>query len=119
MDRINVSKENISSQLAVFLFKEEDSYIAYSPALDLSGYGKTEEDARNSFNITLKEYFDYCVDKGTLYQDLVNHGWNVKKNELETPRISFLITKNAELSNILEQKDFKKYNEPINVPAFA
>ena len=75
MDRINVSKENISSQLAVFLFKEEDSYIAYSPALDLSGYGKTEEDARNSFNITLKEYFDYCVDKGTLYQDLVNHCW--------------------------------------------
>ena len=38
---------------------------------------------------------------------------------METPKISMLIPKNAELSNILDKKDFKKYHEPINVPAFA
>lgn len=62
MDKINISKEKINSELAIFLFKEDDNYIAYSPALDLSGYGKTEEEARNSFNIVLKEYFDYCIN---------------------------------------------------------
>lgn len=56
-----------------FLFREDDNFIAYSPALDLSGYGKTEEDARNSFNIVLKEYFDYAINEGTLYEDLKSH----------------------------------------------
>ena len=119
MDKINISKEKINSELAIFLFKEDDNYIAYSPALDLSGYGKTEEEARDSFNIVLKEYFDYAINEGTLYKDLKEHGWNVKQHTVETPKISMLILKNAELSNILDKKDFKKYHEPINVPAFA
>ncbi len=119
MDKIKVSNENINSELAIFLFKEDDTYIAYSPALDLSGYGKTEEEARSSFNIVLKEYFDYCIHEGTLYQDLKSHGWDIKKHELEIPKISMLVLKNEELSNILDKKDFKKYHEPINVPAFA
>ena len=76
MDKIHISKKKINSELAIFLFKEDDNYITYSPALDLSGYGKTEEDARNSFNVVLKEYFDYSISKGTLYKDLKSHGWN-------------------------------------------
>lgn len=119
MDKINVSGEKINSELAVFLFKEDDNYIAYSPALDLSGYGKTEEEARSSFNIVLKEYFDYCVSEGTLYQDLKGHGWKIRKDEVETPKVSVLVMNNRELSNILDKKDFKKYNEPIKVPSFA
>ncbi len=46
--------------MAVFVDMLSDyrvNYVAYSPALDLSGYGKTEEEARDSFNIVLKEYF--------------------------------------------------------------
>jgi len=82
MDKINISNEKINSELAIFLFKEDDSYIAYSPALDLSGYGKTEEEARNSFNIVLKEYFDYAINEGSLYQDLKNHSWNTKLNNV-------------------------------------
>ena len=74
MDKINISNEKINSELAIFLFKEDDNFIAYSPALDLSGYGKTEEEARNSFNIVLKEYFDYAINEGTLYKDLKEHG---------------------------------------------
>ena len=73
MDKINVSSEKVSSELAIFLFREDDNFIAYSPALDLSGYGKIEEDARNSFNIVLKEYFDYAINEGTLYEDLKSH----------------------------------------------
>ena len=119
MDKINVSNERINSELAIFLFKEDDNFIAYSPALDLSGYGETEEAARNSFNIVLKEYFDYAISEGTLYEDLKSHGWTFKKHEIETPKISMLILKNDELSNILDKKDFKKYHEPIRVPALA
>lgn len=119
MDKIKVTTEGVKSELAVFLFKEDDNYIAYSPALDLAGYGKTEEDARDSFNIVLKGYFDYALKEGTLYQDLKEHGWNIKEHKVETPTISMLILRNAELSSILDKKDFKKYHEPIKVPAFV
>ncbi len=119
MDKIKVTHESVSSELAIFLFKEDGNYIAYSPALDLSGYGKTEEEARKSFNVVLNEYFDYCISEGTLCKDLEAHGWSFKKHEVETPKISVLISRNQELSNILDKKDFKKYHEPINVPTFA
>ena len=76
MDKIIVSSEKVSSELAIFLFREDDNFIAYSLALDLSGYGKT-------------------------------------------PKISVLVRQNDELSNILDKKDFKKYHEPIKVPALA
>lgn len=119
MNRINVSNDKISSELAIFLFKEDDNFIAYSPALDLSGYGKTEEEARSSFNVVLKEYFDYAINEGTLYEDLQNHGWNLRNHKIETPKISMLVRQNDELSNILDKKDFKKYHEPIRMPSFV
>gem|GEM_PF-1268150 len=51
--------------MAIFVDTLSDyrvNYIAYSPALDLSGYGKTEEEARDSFNIVLKGHFDYAIN---------------------------------------------------------
>lgn len=119
MDKTQISPKSVNSQLAVFLFREDENYIAYSPALDLSGYGKSEEEARQSFDIVLKEYFAYALSEGTLYQDLQKHGWNVHNDQITTPCISVLIANSQELSDILEQKDFKKYNEPIQLPAFA
>lgn len=77
MDKIKISYGQINSELAIFIFKEGTSYIAYSPALDLSGYGETEEEARSSFNIAISEYFKYGVTEGTLYKDLKEHGWRM------------------------------------------
>ena len=39
----------IEVQLNVYSFKEDESYIAYCPALDLSSYGTTENNAKASF----------------------------------------------------------------------
>lgn len=119
MDKIKVTSEGINSQLAVFIFKEDDNFIAYSPALDLSGYGKTEDEARESFNLVMKEYFDYGINEGTLYQDLKKHGWNIQHDKCETPLISVLLSQNTDFSDILENKDFKKYNEPLHIPSYA
>ena len=64
--------------LGVYIFKEGDVYISYCPALDISGYGKDEEEANNSFGEVMRQHVMYCVENGTLAEDLHNHGWESK-----------------------------------------
>lgn len=74
-----ISKDgNIKVTLDVYLFMEGDAYIAYSPALDLSGYGMSESEAKDSFSIVMEEYINYGLSHRTLVKDLRAHGWNVE-----------------------------------------
>ena len=40
------TKGTLEVSVSVYVFKEHDVYVAYCPSLDLSGYDRTEEDAR-------------------------------------------------------------------------
>lgn len=66
---------NLSVTLDVYVFMDGDSYIAYSPALDLCGYGDSEDAAKESFSIVMDEYIAYGVSRRTLVKDLRAHGW--------------------------------------------
>lgn len=46
----------LKTHLDVYLFPEGDAYIAYSPYLDISGYGLNEDEAKRSFIYVLAEY---------------------------------------------------------------
>lgn len=64
----------------ILLFTKEDEYIvAYCPALELTGYGKTEREARKSFGENIKIFFEETTEKGTLDQILLNLGWTIRK----------------------------------------
>ena len=39
--------------------KKGTTAFTYSPSLDISGYGYTKDEANESFNITLEEFFKY------------------------------------------------------------
>lgn len=47
----------IDVQLGVLVFQEEDSYIAYCPALDLSTYGDNISDVKDAFDDLANCYF--------------------------------------------------------------
>ena len=55
----NDGKHKIVTHLFLLEFKEGDNFIIYSPALDLSGYGKSEAEAKKSFNVALEEFSKY------------------------------------------------------------
>jgi len=65
---------SIEFNLPLILFRENEVFIAYCPALDLTGTGNNEKEAFESFNITMGEYFLYTTRKKTLAEDLVKHG---------------------------------------------
>lgn len=62
--------------LDVYVFMDEDVYIAYSPALDLSGYGTTKDEAKDPFSIVMEGYIADCITHLSIVKDLRAHGWN-------------------------------------------
>lgn len=111
---------NLSVTLDVYVFMDGDSYIAYSPALDLSGYGESEQAAKDSFSIVMDEYIAYGVSRRTLVKDLRAHGWKVrslKQRKMSAPSFDTLLRSNDTFKDILENKEYRKVAEPFPVIA--
>lgn len=111
---------HISVLLDMYLFKEEVAIIIYCPALDLSAFGYSEEEAKSAFEQSLDVYFDYCVKKNTLVQDLRAHGWNVKsknQHKVQAPLLERMLEINPTLIDITLNKPFTKHNRTVEIPA--
>lgn len=75
---LRTSGKKVNVRLDLIKFEDTGCQIVYCPALDLSGYGKTNEEAEESFKITLEEFFRYTLNKNTLKKELLRLGWVVK-----------------------------------------
>lgn len=71
--------KRIACSVPVEFFKEEDSFIAYCPVLDLSTCGKTFAEAQKRFAEILNMFIEDLDDRGTLGEVLESYGWHVKR----------------------------------------
>lgn len=71
--------------LQLQLLKEDQTFIVYAPALDLSGYGPTSEEALRDFHNAFKIFIEETTERGTLEKALLELGWQkvVKNNKPE------------------------------------
>jgi hypothetical protein len=103
--------------LSLVEFKEENITIIYSPALDLSGYGNSEVEARKSFSEALHEFFRYTSNKNTLDKVLIKLGWTIKgsknKPKFNPPKDSELIKSNPLFNEIVNKKNYKVSREEV------
>lgn len=107
---------SLSVTLDVYVFMDGDSYIAYSPSLDLSGYGYSEDEAKQSFSIVMDEYISYGLSRRTLVKDLRAHGWKVrslKQRKMSAPSFDVMLRSNDVFKDILEHKEYRKVAEPF------
>lgn len=74
----NKSQGAAATNVVVVLFQEKNAHVAYALELDLSGYGYSDEEAKASFEVALKQFLDITTKKGTLFSELKRLGWNVK-----------------------------------------
>lgn len=120
---INTAKNTgIKIQLTVYLFEEDEYTIAYCPALDLSGYGMNETEAKDDLQAVLTEYFIYTTNKKTIRQDLQNLGWTLKKSthkKMTPPSEEHIMKTNENFNHIMKTFPVRKINTPIQMPAFA
>jgi predicted RNase H-like HicB family nuclease len=86
-----ILKENLkfTINIEVVIVKEDDYYIAYSPALELSAYGDSIEKARQSFTEEVGIFIEETRKRGTLEKYLLKNGWRLQllpKPIYEPPR---------------------------------
>jgi len=63
------------ANIPVLFFKEGETFISYSPALDLSTCGATFEAAKRHFQEALDIFFQESFKHGTLDDALESYGW--------------------------------------------
>ena len=121
--KYNKADTKVDVILSLMSFKENDITVIYSPALDLSGYGSSEEEAKGSFEIALEEFIRYTLNKGTFDSELKKLGWDVSgqrnNRKYKQPNFDELLKDKEYLINILREKEFHKYNQNVFFPASA
>lgn len=108
----------INVKLSLIEFEEEGLHFIYSPALDLTGYGKTEAEAKVSYNLAMEEFLKYTSNKETVFKELERLGWTISKQKKVTaPSLSALLQSRSYLEEIFTEKNFRKTDETIAIPA--
>ncbi len=76
---------SIKFTLPVSILKEGDSFIAYTPALDLSTAGDTFEEAQKKFVDAVNIFFEELMEMGTADEILSGLGWQKQNNTFVPP----------------------------------
>lgn len=62
-DMVNMINEILEQDGSVVRFEDSGYRIVYCPSLDIAGYGRTDEEAEESFRITLEETLRYINER--------------------------------------------------------
>ncbi|MGA2911679.1 MAG: hypothetical protein ABSE17_03555 [Candidatus Levyibacteriota bacterium] len=80
-----MKKAQFQFALPVSILREGDSFIAYTPALDLSTVGDTLEQAQKRFEEAVQLFFEEITEEGTVNEALAELGWQKADNQLTPP----------------------------------
>ena len=116
-----IGSKSVQVDLQVLLFEEDNIQYAYMPSFDLTGYGNTEKEAKDSLTVVLEEFLRYTLNKNTLFIEMQRLGWKIKskKRPMFAPQMSDMINTNDQLKDIVNSKQYTTSNYQVNVPAFA
>jgi predicted RNase H-like HicB family nuclease len=92
--------EKINGTIPVFFTKEKESFVAFSPALDLSTCGQTIEEARRNFAEALEIFFEECIKMNSLGEVLESCGWVKDEKRGWEPPV-YIGEDRIELSNLV------------------
>ena len=110
---------DIEVETSIFSFKEDNNHIIYSPHFDISGYGRNQKAALESFKTSLSEFLAYTINKKTFFFELRKLGWKIKKSNkkpLESPTLADMVKKHKYLAEIMKSRKFYHYPQILNIP---
>ena len=98
--RVGDKKKDIQAKIPVILFEEGDKIVAYSPAIDLSTCGDTEEQARKRFVEAASIFFDELIRMGTMTDVLTECGWHKmpRKETWMPPKYKLCVEETVQIS---------------------
>lgn len=93
-----MKKFNFQLNLPITFLREGATFIAYTPALDLSTSGRSFEEARRRFVEAALIFFEEIINKGTLDDVLGSLGWQKVESKWQPPVV---ISQESEVINVL------------------
>jgi hypothetical protein len=107
----NIKKNSNTCEISVEVyFVKEDEYItAYCPVLEVSGYGLSEEEARESFEVALKIFLEETNKRGTFEKYLLAHGWTLQQQ----PEFNYIPPKETNLAFAIKESSHRKMSIPV------
>jgi predicted RNase H-like HicB family nuclease len=82
-----MNKQNYVYKLPISIIKQNKSFVAYCPILDISTVGKSIKDAQNKFSELSSLFFEELTAKGTLNDVLTELGWKKVQKSWNPPKI--------------------------------
>jgi hypothetical protein len=82
-----MSKQNFIYKLPISIIKQNKSFVAYCPILDISTVGKSVKDAQLKFTELSGLFFDELMEKGTLNDVLSELGWKKVQKSWNPPKV--------------------------------
>lgn len=124
MNSIKLSNKGIEVKVSVLVYLDTehpdgDMFIAYCPSLNLIGYGNGEENAKKDFEWIMEDYLDDMMSQGTLEKDLLSLGWTETKKSFNEPKISFLVSHNKQLADVIDKGNYRSINVDKTCPALV
>lgn len=116
--RISESQGYFQIEVPLILFEEDELFYAHIPPLDITGYGKTEQEATESLEVMLDEFFSYTTKNHSLEKVLKKLGWK-KKPTVKYPSISDMISQNELLKETIDNRRSRIERKNIKMPMFA
>jgi len=106
-------RNSLNVNVQVALFKENDIWVAYCPALEVSSYGDEKDEAKQAFEEAMQIFLAETERKGTLEKYLLKLGWQLQQKPkliYNQPHLS--IQENRRLL----KKSPQIYNERVAIP---
>ena len=110
---IQKDRKMIKVQVGLYLIKEDDSYTAFCPELNLSSYGASIDDAKKGFEDAIEIFIEETTRRGTLEKILLQQGWSLQSK----PKPVYLPPRFTDKSIINRAEKF--FNDRISIPALA
>ena len=114
--QISHEGKRISFEVEVFLVPEGEQVVAICPALQLSTYGSSAEDAREAFADAMDIFLESTARKGTFEKVLLGLGWRLQQRPVvnyEPPRLTAAFLKKLGSA----AAPFTTVNQRVAIPA--
>ena len=124
MNTIKISDKDIKVKVSLFVYLDENHpdgnvFVAYCPSLNLVGYGNGEENAKKDFEWIMDDYLTDMMSQGTLKEDLISLGWTESKKIFNEPKISFMVSHNKQLADVIDGGNYRNINIGKTCTTFA
>jgi len=120
---IEVKRSGIKVRILLFHFIDEQGIsFVYSPHLDITGYGYSLADAKESFEIVFDDFLDYTTKKATLGSLLQKLGWNQVKGTVKkplkalAPSITTVIADNKYIADLFDKYPLQTFYQEVEMP---